>query len=90
MELLVNCRNRSELARVQQFLSRFLVVWPEAVEFAQAYELLAVHRLTSGLSIPDCVIGAMSLHRKARLYSFNAKHFATIPGLDVQEPYSRQ
>lgn len=90
MELLVGCRNGAELARVQQFLGTFPVVWPEAIEFALAYELLAAHRLTSGLSIPDCVIAAMSLHRNARLCSFNAKHFQIIPGIDVQEPYSRQ
>lgn len=89
MELLIGCRNRAELERVQQFLNKFLVAWPEAAEFAGAYDLLAAHRLTSGLGIPDCIIGAMSISRKARLYSFNAKHFQTIPGLDVQEPYSR-
>src|SRR5688572_6830627 len=80
MELLVGCRNRAELQRVQQFLNRFPVAWPEAIEFAKAHELLATHRLTSALSIPDCVIAAMSLHRKARLYSFNAKHFQVVPG----------
>jgi predicted nucleic acid-binding protein len=90
MELLIGCRNRAELERVQQFLSKFLVAWPEATEFAGAYDLLAAHRLTSGLGIPDCIIAAMSVGRKVRLYSFNAKHFQIIPGLDVQEPYSRQ
>jgi len=78
MELLVGCRNRAELQRVEQFLSRFPVVWPEAIEFAKAHELLATHRLTSALSIPDCVIAAMSLHRRTRLYSFNVKHFQVV------------
>ena len=90
MELLSGCRNRVELERVQQFLRKFLVAWPEATEFAGAYDLLAGHRLTSGLGIPDCLIAAMSLHRKARLYSFNFKHFQVIPGIDVQEPYPRR
>jgi predicted nucleic acid-binding protein len=62
----------------------------DAAEFARAYELLAEHRVTSGLGIPDCPIAAMSLIRKARLYTFNLKHFQVIPGIDVQEPYSRQ
>jgi uncharacterized protein (DUF433 family) len=52
--------------------------------------LLAEHRLTSELGIPDCVIAAMSLIRKARLYTFNLKHVQVIPGIDVQEPYSRR
>ena len=54
MELLVGCRNRAELQHLQKFLSTFSVLWPEASEFSQAYELLAAHRLSSGLGIPDC------------------------------------
>jgi predicted nucleic acid-binding protein len=76
--------------KAQKFLSAFSIVWPDAAEFAQAYELLAEHRLTSGLGIPDCLVAAMSLTRKARLYTFNLKHFQVISGIDVQEPYSRQ
>jgi predicted nucleic acid-binding protein len=90
MELVIGCRNRTELQRLQKFLSTYSIVWPEAAEFARAYELLAEHRLSSGLGIPDCLIGAMALVRAARLYTFNAKHFQVIPGIDAQEPYSRE
>ena len=69
MELLIGCRNRAEIEKLQQFLSTFSIAWPDAAEFAQPYGLLAEHRLTSGLGIPDCVIAAMSLVRKARLYT---------------------
>jgi predicted nucleic acid-binding protein len=61
MELLIGCRNRAEVEHLQKFLSAFSIVWPDAAEFARAYELLAEHRLTSGLGIPDCLIAAMSL-----------------------------
>ena len=89
MELIVGCRNQTELQRIQKFLGTFNVVWPEAHGFASAYDLLADHRLTSGLSIPDCLIAAMALARRIRLYTFNAKHFKSVPGLDAQEPYTR-
>jgi hypothetical protein len=79
-----------KIEKLQTFLSAFSIVWPDAAEFAQAYELLAEHRLTSGLGIPDCLVAARSLTRKARLYTFNLKHFQVISGIDVQEPYSRQ
>jgi predicted nucleic acid-binding protein len=52
---------------LQKFLSTYIVVWPEATEFARAYELLAEYRLSSGLGIPDCIIGAMALVRALRL-----------------------
>ena len=89
MELVVGCRDRVDLQRIRKFLSSFQVVWPEASEFAQAYDLLVVHRLTSGLGIPDCLIAAMALARGARLYTFNLKHFQVVSGLDAQEPYAR-
>jgi predicted nucleic acid-binding protein len=89
MELLMGCRNQTELRRVQQFLTSFSTAWPEAAEFARAYELLAMHRLTFSLSIPDALVAAMALTRSATLYTFNLRHFRIIPGLDVQEPYSR-
>jgi predicted nucleic acid-binding protein len=89
MELLWGCRNRGELDRIHHFLSSFNVIWPEASEFARAYELLGLHRLSSGLNIPDCLIAAMALARGARLYTFNLKHFGVVSGLEVQQPYSR-
>jgi predicted nucleic acid-binding protein len=85
----MGCQNQVDLQRTQKFLATFEIIWPEATEFAQAYNLLATHRLTSGLSIPDCLIAAMALSRSARLYTFNLKHFQVIAGLDVQEPYAR-
>lgn len=90
MELLIGCRNRAEIQHLQKFLDTFSIVWPDASEFTRAYELLAEHRLTSGLGIPDCLVAAMALVRKARIYTFNSKHFRVIPGVDAQEPYSRQ
>jgi tRNA(fMet)-specific endonuclease VapC len=89
MELLMGCRNHADLQHVQRFLNSFKVTWPEAFEFAQAYNLLASLCLSSGLGIPDCLIAAMSLARGARLYTFNLKHFNVVPGLDVQQPYAR-
>jgi predicted nucleic acid-binding protein len=40
MELVVGCQNQADLGRTRTFLSSFDVVWPDATEFAQAYELL--------------------------------------------------
>jgi predicted nucleic acid-binding protein len=86
MELVMGCQNREDLRRVERFLSSFAVAWPEASEFAAAYELLVAHRLSSGLNIPDCLIAATALTRAARLYTFNVKHFRVVSGLDVQQP----
>jgi hypothetical protein len=89
MELVMGCRDRGDLDRIPRFLATFEVIWPEASEFAAAYQLLLTHRLSSGLNIPDCLIAATALSRNACLYTFNLKHFQIVPGLDVAQPYSR-
>lgn len=89
MELLVGCRNQSEQQRVQKFLTAFPLLWPAASEFARAYELLAAHRLATGVGSPDCVIAAMALGRHAPLCTFNRKHFQIFVGIELREPYQR-
>jgi predicted nucleic acid-binding protein len=89
MELLMGCRNQSDQQQVQKFMTQFAILWPDASEFARAYDLMAAHRLSSGPGIPDCLIAAMALSRNATLYTFNLKHFQKIPELDVREPYVR-
>lgn len=89
MELMAGCRDRAEQNQIKSFSRRFPVLWHQAAEFELAFELLSAHRLSSGLGIPDCLIAAMAISRSMSLYSFNLKHFRSIPGLDVREPYSR-
>ena len=89
MELLMGCRDKRDLRQVQRFLDSFTVVWPNASEPARAYRLLARYCLTSGLSIPDCLIAAMALSRRGRLYTFNAKDYGVLRQLDAREPYRR-
>jgi len=85
----MGCYSDMDIERIQKFVGVFKILWPEPTEFEKAYSLLALHRLTSGLSIPDCLIAAMALTRSARLYTFNRKHFKIVAGLDVEEPYPR-
>lgn len=89
MELSYGCPNQRELDRTRRLLDRFAITWPTPEDGLLAFELLNRHRLSSGLSIPDCYIAAQALNRSARLHSFNQKHFACILGLDVQPPYAR-
>ena len=89
MELVMGCQNQTDLKQVQKFLASFKVIWPEASEFTDSYNLLVTLRLASGLGIPDCIIATMAIARRASLYTFNRKHFQAVPGLDVRQPYVR-
>ncbi|MGH9622537.1 MAG: type II toxin-antitoxin system VapC family toxin [Bryobacteraceae bacterium] len=89
MELVMGCRNQSELQHMRKFLESVSIAWPEASEFELSYRLLLAYRLSSGLSIPDLLIAAVAISRKARLYTFNLKHFQVVDGLDAEPPYQR-
>jgi predicted nucleic acid-binding protein len=51
MELLMGRQNKAELVRTTRFLHAFDIAWPEASEFAQAFELLVACCLNSSLGI---------------------------------------
>ena len=89
MELVNGCRDAAELRRLTTFLDQFTLTWPDASENIRAYQLLRTYRLTTALSIPDCLIAAMAIARGMRLYTFNLKHYSQIAGLEVRQPYPR-
>jgi len=68
MELLMGCRHQADVERLQKFLGTFRVLWPDASEFARAYDLLAALRLSTGLSIPDCLIAAMASRARSAFF----------------------
>ncbi len=82
-------RDQADQRQIQKFITRFQVFWPDAPEFARAYDLLAAYHLSSGVGIPDCLIAATALSRDATLLTFNLKYFQAIRGLSAEEPYSR-
>lgn len=89
MELVIGCGSKAELKHTEKFLGLFTVTRPGAADFVSAYSLLAQYRFTTGLSIPDCLIAAQTIHQSATLFSFNIKHFRVIQELNVQQPYLR-
>lgn len=89
MELIVGCKNRIELQRIQKFLDTFTIIWPQEKDFSHAYQLLVTYQLSNKLGIPDCLVAAMTLNHDACLYTFNTKHFQIITQLDIKKPFIR-
>lgn len=40
MELMMGCRNQSELDQTRKFLAAFNIHWPDSSEFERGYEIL--------------------------------------------------
>ncbi|MCK5119952.1 MAG: type II toxin-antitoxin system VapC family toxin [Candidatus Latescibacteria bacterium] len=87
MELVAGCRNRAELARVQQFLQRVTVLPVSDAASQTAYQLMESFFLSHGLLIPDALIAATALERGLALHSKNIRHFQMIPALMAVRPY---
>lgn len=89
MEVLVGCRNKMELASTQKLLSRFGICHISEDDSDLACNLMVQNLLSSGCSIPDCLVAAMAINRGATLLTFNLKHFKVFAGLSFTAPYTR-
>jgi len=61
MELIVGCRNKTELRSLEHFLSRFQVLGLNEQISDAAVDLLRRYRLSHGLLIADALIAATAL-----------------------------
>lgn len=87
MELIVGSQNKSDQTRIRRFINQFEIIWHTEADTKLAFNLLLTHKLSNGLSIPDCLIAATAIQRDFTLYTFNLKHFRIIANLDAKSPY---
>lgn len=83
MELIVGCRDKSELQALDRFLTRFHVLPLNEVISAGAVALLARYRLSHGLLIPDALIAATAFTQGIALISKNQRVYRYIEDLDL-------
>ena len=89
MELVEGCNSPKRLRELERFVSQFRVEWPEPIILIAALDILATHRLTCGLDAFDAINAATVIARDMTLNTFNVKHYRTIPGLKLEQPYQR-
>jgi predicted nucleic acid-binding protein len=87
MELIVGCRDKAEVRRVQDTLARFSVLPLTPSISRQAYEWLVQFSKSHGLMIPDALIAATAMESSLGVLTLNERHFAMLPGMAVQRPY---
>lgn len=89
MELMQGCRDREEQERMKKKVEGYRVAWPTEEECEKATALLTDYHLSTGIGILDVLIGQMALERGVPLHTFNSKHYQSIPGLGMIQPYTR-
>jgi len=83
MELIVGCRNKTELQALEQFLRRFRILKIDETISDKAVELLQRYRLSHGLLIADALIAATALSWDCPLASKNQRDYRFITDLDL-------
>ena len=88
MELIVGCRDRTELRRTERFLRRYELLNLEDAISREAIGLLRQYRLSHGLLMPDALIAATALVKGLPLVTQNQRDFRFITNLRLL-PYPR-
>jgi len=83
MELIVGCRDKTELQILTKFLNRFQILNLNEQISATAVELLNRYRLSHGLLIPDALIAATAIETGEHFITGNKKDFRFISGLKL-------
>jgi predicted nucleic acid-binding protein len=87
MELIVGCRNKSDVNKSLKFLAEYSVIDISISISRKAYKLIIQYSKSHGLVIPDAFIAATALDEVLTLATSNVRHFDMIEGLAVQKPY---
>ncbi|MCA9974619.1 MAG: type II toxin-antitoxin system VapC family toxin [Anaerolineales bacterium] len=83
MELIIGCRNKTELQELEQFLRRFALLHMNESISAQATTLLQQYRLSHGLLIADALIAATAIIHNLPFVSKNQRDYRFIANLDL-------
>jgi predicted nucleic acid-binding protein len=85
MELLQGARTKSEMKSIHAMLraAAFKVVPLSESISARAVALVEDHTLTNGLQVCDALIAATAIEGRLQLTTGNAKHFRTVPKLEL-------
>jgi len=83
MELIVGCRDKTELQILKKFLNRFQIFPINELVSQKAVELLNQYRLSHGLLIADALIAATALETDEDFITGNQKDFRFITGLKL-------
>lgn len=81
MELIVGCRNKSELSSLHKFLKTFQVLPVTEDISKQASDLLVRYNLSHGLLIPDAIIAATAIFHDEEFITNNQRDYRFIAGL---------
>ena len=89
MEIIEGCKDKAEIRRVRLLLSPLNIIWPREEDCKRGLADFTQYHLSHRLGLIDALIAATAMGQGATLCTFNVKHFSAVPGLVIEQPYSR-
>jgi len=90
MELVQGCDNQAEQDLLLREIDHYQTIWPASETCQRALLVFAEVHLGHGTGLLDALIGQIAVDLGVPLQTFNEKHYAPIPDLDVSRPYGRE
>lgn len=89
LELYAGCRDLRAASAVDKLLGDAEVRWASVEGASQLLRRFARLWLKSGIGPLDILIAQTAIEASATLATFNTRHFASVSGLSVEQPYER-
>ncbi|GAB4135895.1 MAG: hypothetical protein Fur0046_09160 [Cyanobacteria bacterium J069] len=89
MELIQDAQNKQQVRKVLQLVAPLPIVWTTETDCARALSDFTAYHLSHKVGLIDALIAACAVGRNATLCTLNVKHYRVIPGLNIEQPYSR-
>jgi predicted nucleic acid-binding protein len=89
MELIQDAQNKQQVRKVLYLVAPLPVIWPTEADCARALSDFTAYHLSHKVGLIDALVAACAVGRSATLCTFNVKHYRVIPGLGMEQPYSR-
>jgi predicted nucleic acid-binding protein len=89
MELIQDAQNSQQVRKALKLVAPLAIVWPTQADCDRALSHFTAYHLSHNLGLIDSLIAACSIGLSATLCTFNVKHYKVVPGLTIEQPYSR-
>lgn len=89
MELIQDAQNAQQVRKALKLIAPLSIVWPTEADCNRALSDFTAYHLSHGMGLLDSMIAACALGLSATLCTFNIKHFSVVPGLLLEQPYTR-
>ncbi len=89
MELIQDAQNMRQVRIAESLVHGLPLLWPSVADCQRALADFRKLHLSHNLGLIDSLVAATSIGLGAALCTFNVKHYRSVAGLVIEQPYKR-